>query len=351
MPIVKGVVHATIFSFPNYLLFIIYLDTFSMKKDLILITTYVPDDKRQQLLRKFVYSINNEKYDIMISSHSFVPQDIFDRADYVVYEKKNDIDFDIENKFYFYFHGEDFTIKTTEVKKFNHFIPVIRHISSGLLYAKALGYDIVHYFEYDSLIEDDEELIENSRLLSEYSAVYYSLPHLSYPNSPISFNLNKISPKWFSLDENNYNNFLRWEYSTKLVEEYEYNLLNEVGGFFSKPFSVLEDKKIYVGLNSDLEDNKWVVPLYNKSNNSMIIFSWVENESDVNSNVIVLVNNNIIINVDRSVEKLWRSYEIGPIDYVKEIKIIVNNTVRRSYDFNQQNINEFIKHNQINKNV
>lgn len=321
-----------------------------MKKDLILITSFVPDNKRQQLLRNFVYNIDSEKFDIMISSHSFIPQDIFERCDYVIYEKKNDIDFNIENKFYFYFHGEDFTVKTTEVKKFNHFIPVIRHISSGLLYAKELGYEIVHYFEYDSLVECDDELVENSKLLSEYSAVYYSLPHLSYPNSPISFNLNKISPKWFSLDENNYNNFLRWEYSTKLVEEYEFNLLNEVGGFFSKPISVLGDKKIYVGLNSDLEDNKWVIPLYNKSNNSIIIFSWVENENDVNSKVIILINNSRIIEVDRGFEKLWRSYEIGTIDDVKEIKIIVNDTVRRSYNFNKQDINEFIKYNQINRN-
>jgi hypothetical protein len=68
-----------------------------MKKDLILITSFTPDQRRQQILRDLVYGIDNELFDIMVSSHSVVPLDISEKVDYLVYEKNNDIDFDFKN--------------------------------------------------------------------------------------------------------------------------------------------------------------------------------------------------------------------------------------------------------------
>lgn len=320
-----------------------------MKKDLILITAYVPDDRRQQMLRNLVYGINRNDFDIMISSHSFIPQDIFEKSDYVIYEQKNDIDFQVNNKFYFFFHDTNFSIISTEPKRYNHYVPVIRHISSGLIYAKSLGYENVHYFEYDSLIENDEELKENSKLLKKYSAVYYDPPHLSFPNSPISFNLNKISQRWFSLDRSNYEEFLRKPTSTKLVEEYEWILLNEGESLFKKQTLDLKSKNIHIALNHDLEDNKWIVPVYDPSNKSLFIFSWVESDEDVNSEVIIILNGERAIKINRSFKSLWSIHNLGGVNEVKEIKIIVNNQIRREYNFNKESIDDFIKHNYIKR--
>lgn len=321
-----------------------------MKKDLILITAYVPDEKRQQMLRNLVYNINKDNFDIMVSSHTLIPQDIFEKLDYFVYEKKNDIDYSFKNKFYFYFSNEDFTITSTEPKKYNHFIPVIRHISSGLLYAKNLGYEIVHYFEYDSLIRSDSELIENSKLLENYSAVYYELDHLDYPNSPISLNLNKISSKWFELNPHDYEKFLREENSSKLVEEYEWKLLNQTDSLYKKKSETLKLNNIDVALNHDLEDNKWVVPVYYAQNNSFFIFSWVENHDDVNSEVVVILNDEKTFKINRTMFGVWDLIDLGSIDDIKKIKILVNNSIRRDYDFDKIDINEFIKYNFIKNN-
>lgn len=320
-----------------------------MKKDLILITSFAPDTNRQQLLRNLVHNINKDNFDIMISSHSSIPSDIVEKSDYVIYEKNNDLDFNVDNKFYFYYHNTNFSIITTEIKKYSHFIPCIRLISSGLLYARSLGYNVAHYIEYDSLIEDDTELIENSKLLEEHSAIYYQLQHLSYPNSPISFNLNKISENWFSLDKKNYENFLTKPNSSKIIEEYEWILLNESEGLFKKQRSDLKEKKIYVALSDDLEDNKWIVPFYDSVNNSMSIFSWVEHDSEVNSEVLIILNNQKVIQMNRSFKSLWSIYNLGDINDVKQIKIIVNGVVRRDYNFNEQDINIFIKHNYIKR--
>ena len=321
-----------------------------MTKDLILITTFVPDIRRQQMLRDLVYNIDKTKFDIMVSSHSSIPQDVFDKVDYMIYEKQNAIDFKVENKFYFFFYNDLFTIKTTEPKKYNHFIPVIRHIISGLSYAKNLGYKNVHYFEYDSLILDSTELLENSNLLKTYSAIYYELPHMQFPNSPISLNLDKISQLWFDLDNENFNKFLKEENSTKLVEEYEWFLLNQSGNIMKKNIDNLIKKNIKVALNYDLESNKWVIPIHNKETDDICIFSWVENHEDVNSDVVVIINENRIINLNRKNLGTWELIPISKTNDVKKIKIIINDVVKYNYDFNKTSIDKFVKHNFLSKN-
>jgi hypothetical protein len=318
-----------------------------MKKDLILITCFVPDEKRQQMLRDLIYNINKDDYDIMISSHSRIPEDVFNKIDFFVYEKENALDFKYSNKFHFFYGSSIQQIKTTEPKKYNHFIPVIRHIISGLIYARSLGYKKVHYFEYDSLIKNDKELKENSKLLDEYSAVYYQPKHLPYPNSPISFNLDEISEKWFDLDYANFESFLKKPKSTRLVEEYEWDLLNSKGKIYKKDFQDLSDNQIYAALNSDIEKNKWIVPVYKKENNSINIFSWVENEEDAGSDVVVVVNDSKVIKINRPFRGYWSLDLLGDISEIKKIKIIVDDQVSRKYEFNEETINEFIVNNFI----
>jgi hypothetical protein len=108
-------------------------------KDLILILNYSPDNKRQELLRNLINNINNYEFDIMIVTHSFVPQDISDKVDYVIYEKENLLLTDIKSKYTMEFVNDDFSVKTTECKKYNHGFAVLRLILLGLKSAKKLS--------------------------------------------------------------------------------------------------------------------------------------------------------------------------------------------------------------------
>jgi len=58
--------------------------------DLIVITSYHPTLQQEDILRNLVNNILNlsKDFDIMISSHSFVPKDICDKVNYVIYDKK-----------------------------------------------------------------------------------------------------------------------------------------------------------------------------------------------------------------------------------------------------------------------
>lgn len=310
-------------------------------KNLILITAFCPDSKRQDILRKLVYNIDKNNFDILLTSHSLVPEDILNKVDYFVFDRNNILDYDLDKKFSFYFSNQEFVVKTTEPKKYNHFVACIRLITTGLMYAKNLGYKVVHYYEYDSLISNFDELLENSKILENYSAVYYDLPVLGYPNSPMSFHLDKISKKWFDISLENFYEFLLRPKSTKIIEQYQWELLLDSGSLYKKNKSELESKGIKVGTYYDLELNNWIVPVYDSRTDKICIFSRVESEEEEGSTAIVIVNDERIYKLNRSQKYHWSIIDLGNVNEVNKIKIIVNNEVSRSYDFNEISLEDF----------
>ena len=64
------------------------------KKDLILITAYTPDDIRKKYLENLLSSIDSNKFDILISSHSNISEKAFNMCDYFIYNKENIILYD-----------------------------------------------------------------------------------------------------------------------------------------------------------------------------------------------------------------------------------------------------------------
>ena len=168
-------------------------------KELILITSHAPSNEKQELLRNLVNDTKDKGYDVMVSTHVFVPKDIVDSVDFIIYEKENRLLTDLKHKKVMNFWSVDGTLKvnTTETFKFNHAFAMIKLLVNGLSYAKQLGYEKVHFFEYDTKINSFVEIETNSKLLDEYNTIYYVPPGLPWPSAPISLNLNKMSD-WYT---------------------------------------------------------------------------------------------------------------------------------------------------------
>ena len=312
-------------------------------KELILITSHTPDNKREELLRNLVKGINNKEYDIMVVSHTLIPKDIMDGLDYFIFDKKNPLLFDIKDKAMSIFENKNFTIYTTETKKYNHGLAFLRLLKIGLTNAKKLNYKKVHFFEYDSLIRDFKELQENSELIESLGVVCYKPTGIDWPNSPMSFNLEKISELWFELSDDGYYNFMIDKYS-KLSEEYQMYLINKGGEYVFKNVLDLKDKGIDVGLYVDSENFPWFVIVYDMSKNKLVFFGW--NESDKECNIKVISNNSSVL-TKKINPTFWTLIEIGVFDEINHIMIVVNDEIKNILDFNLIEKNIFKQRNHL----
>jgi hypothetical protein len=301
-------------------------------KDLILITNYSPDSNREQLLRDLVNDVKNENYDIMISTHSFVPKDIFDNVNYVIYDKENLLLTDINSKVGFFYKNDKFTIKSTEIYGFNHAVAGFKLLSLGLVNAKNLGYKKVHHFEYDSRILKTLEIENNSKLIDIHSVVFYLPTNLQFPNSPISFNLDMISEGWFDVSNKKIMSFMEGN-NTKMCEQYQQTLIDEIGNYYQKKVSDLESNNILVGINVAPIKHPWVVCVYNKITNKLILFCWTTNE--INDIEVKLIVNNSKLSYYIVKPNCWIIRDIDDIDNIENILIIVNNEIRNYLDMSK----------------
>jgi hypothetical protein len=299
-------------------------------KELILITSHTPDNNREHLLRNLVKCVKNTEYDIMVVSHTSIPKDIMEDVDYFFFEKKNSLLYNIKDKAMSIFENNDFIIRTTETKKYNHGIAFLRLLKAGLINAKNLKYKKVHFFEYDSLITDFQEIEENSKLIESVGVVCYKPTGISWPNSPISFNLEKISKLWFELSEDNYYEFMSDRYS-KLSEEYQMYLIKDGGEYVFKDILVLNDKGINVGLQVDSEKFPWIVVVHNGSINEMTFFG--KNETINQIEVKIIINNKDIFSKNIN-PNLWSLFKVGNFNEVNHVIIMVNNEIKNILDFN-----------------
>ena len=145
-------------------------------KDLILISNYSETYEKQEVLRVLVNQINNykEHFDLMIVSHTIVPEDISNKCEYVLFDKKNELIFDWDMRCRPWFNpGNTRQIMSIFTGNFNTHLAIWRMIILGNSVAKNLGYNKVHHIEYDTSINDFSELIENSKLLDNNNSVYY----------------------------------------------------------------------------------------------------------------------------------------------------------------------------------
>lgn len=310
-----------------------------MKKELMLITSYTPDLYREELLRTLVRQINKDVYDIMVVSHSYIPNDIMNSIDYFFFEKELYLMFDPKDRQTTIFGNNMFRINTFEAKNYNHGRSFLRLLKMGMSNAKKLGYKKVHFYEYDSEILDFSEIEENSVLLDENAHVYYVPKHLPWPNSPISFNLDLVSSLWFDLSDEDYLHFLN-NTTSKISEEYEMRMINDGGKSFIKRVSEIDTTKIKIGLRVDHEKNRWYVPIYNKNENTMMFFGWNE-YANYTQEARVIVN-------DKQVFKFvvtprnWVLNNLAKFDDVETMMVIVDGVVKYQNDFRKCDI-EFFK--------
>jgi hypothetical protein len=318
-------------------------------KDLIIVGSYCPDSEREGLLDECISSLQKVKddFDILICSHSQIPKYVIDKVDYFFYDKNNELIYDMKylNQPWFSpFNG--LTILSTMVSNSSTYLAAYRLFIFGLGLAKAMGYNKVHWLEYDSYINNPDEFYDNSRLLEDFSNVLYKKEsklfelNLDYGYGFFqSINTSKLDSTFL-------------EYNKKKLLEILLKSGSKTNEKISQEIFELNDNKIYYkdykvlfNDNNRFELSKltkkdsmdyWTVPFYDNKNDTLKVIVWNhKDEEPINVNFIV--NGDILLNFKDIGKWEWSIKEVGNINNDYEIVIIVNNKIKTIFTLNDKN--------------
>lgn len=320
-------------------------------KDLIFISAYCPDENRESILRELVISLNKfkERFDIMVVSHTTIPLDIQKKVDICVFDKKNEIltDWDLLNQPWFNPNDER-RIQSSFLSKKNTHLAIWRMFILGFSLAKNAGYKKIHAIEYDSIISNTDEFVENSNLLEKYDYVAYIKKAPTVDDilfgSFLSINLDKIHPFLLKLDEDAIKQMIR-DSSSKSPELLLQNLIDESNNVFYKDRVILDNKGNKFGIIDGQIENEfipWGLPFYDPLTNKIDFLVWnTKNPNGVEYSIIV--NRNKFIYIDKTLLNHWRLVSLGSIDEIETILVLENNKLKDNYIISTEEEKEIFK--------
>ena len=309
-------------------------------KEIILISAYTPDLKRQDDLRNLVISLKDLNYRICLVTHTSTPQDIIDRCDYFLYDKENEVLYDPEIKYWYNHTFKNIAFSFVDYSTIStHMLPVFRMYLGGLMYLKSLGEEIVHMIEYDTIVKNKEMWDQNVEILKEKDAVFYSFPRFYENNNLVCvYGFQSVNVKNIPYD---LLFFSQPELKTQYLNYYQsqkFPIFERM--IFDNVWSKLNYHVFELNSEDDLEQSFTTNTIRVKSNfpptnihffeNKFHVFSCNNTEDSINLDVIINKKHNIntIINPNT-----WFWYPLN-FDNIEHIKIFINNILLKELDLN-----------------
>tara|TARA_R110000796_G_scaffold189288_1_gene306182 strand:- start:785 stop:1732 length:948 start_codon:yes stop_codon:yes gene_type:complete len=310
-------------------------------KDLIIINSYTPDYEREELLRSFVKQIDKTDFDLMVVSHSRLPDDLYEIVDFFIFDKENELKYDLYSKMETWWGNSNLGIKTTEAKPFNHNIAAYKLFFVGINNAKNLGYKKAHVIEYDTSLKDMSFFEDNSKLLDEYSIVYYKNPVNITPvlvSFPMSYNIDELHEGWFTFQKEE---ILRGPIKT--LEDWEFKMVTEQSNTYAKSSDDLHSEDITINLYCAFGEEIWTCPVVDEENNLNLFNNNIQKDT---LDVKVVINETIIKNINTKPYN-WSCLPLISYKDINTLLIIKDQKEIIKYDFTQINKEDYKKMNRI----
>jgi hypothetical protein len=311
-------------------------------KDLILISNYSETYEKQEVLRNLVSQIYKQKshFDLMIVSHTIVPEDISNKCEYVLYDKKNELIYDWDLRCKPWFNpGNTRQIMSIFTGNYNSHLAIWRMIILGNGLAKNLGYTKVHHIEYDASINDFSELIENSKLLDNNNCVHYVKSQNTVDDilfgSYQAYRIDTLHNDLLVLNEDKIKEQIKVN-EDKSPEMMLQKLLTSSGKTIIKSKFSLDKNDNNFGLtHSKLasEHTAWCLPYYDELTNKLGFVIWNMEEQNGTINVKLIYNDNQMIDFGDILPQHWTMRDIDDFNNAEKMIVILNNKIRNTFDF------------------
>lgn len=307
-------------------------------KDLILISAYCPDEKRQIILDNLINSLPKDQFDVLITSHTPIPSYIQNKVNYVFYDEKNPLYHNMESAPYYWnqIKSQNGYVRHTKLHNPLHILAILRLKRFGYQIAKMLGYQKLHCLEYDSLVLNSSIFNINNTLLDSYSAVIYENEELgdnSMHGSFKSINLNQISNELLEYNESKIKNYFKTTLGRMLPEQYGFDLFSKLNVFIEPSQSF--KSFIKTSFNSSNENLFQIIP-YTRDENLMLYYY-----NDSSNNPI-----NFTLQLDDHIEEVtikplvWVYKPLGVFKDFSYIKVTIQDKLYFELDFNKDNNRE-----------
>ena len=305
-----------------------------MNKELILVLAYCPDKKRKEIFFEFLKQLQNfrDTYDILVSSHTPLDTHFFDYFDYFYYDKNNIILTDIEyrqNGFFCPF--DNYVIWSSYIGSGNTIKAILDLLIPSISIAKNLKYEKIHFFEYDTKITSNAELIENSKLLDEYDYVIYNAEDThKIAGGLLSFKTNFVVDEW---KENNEETLKKSYFGVypKAPENILFNQIKNQRKFIEKNYHELKLNGIEINIVHENRSN-WNVPFFDPKDSNLKFISFNNTSSEYDIKVIV---NNKMYNVGIIKPRNWKIISLLENFYdVEYVTVLKNNEKILHLEFN-----------------
>jgi hypothetical protein len=305
-----------------------------MNKELILILAYCPDKKRKEIFFDFLKQLQifRDTYDILVSSHTPLDTNFFDYFDYFYYDKNNVILTDIEYRQNgFFCPSDNYVIWSSYLGRGNTIKAILDLLIPSISIAKNLKYEKIHYFEYDTKIISDTELVENSKLLDEYDYVIYNAEDThKIAGGLLSFKTNFVVDEW---KENNEETLKKSYFGVypKAPEKILYNQIKNQRKFIEKNYHDLKLNGIEINIVHENRSN-WNVPFFDPKDSNLKFVSFNNTNSEYDVKVIV---NNKLHNLGIIKPRNWKIISLLENFYdVEHVTVLKNNEKILYLEFN-----------------
>lgn len=122
------------------------------KKGIVCIPAYVNNEQRKEILKNCITSCKKLGMDIMVVSHSVLPEDIIKMVDYYVYDSDNTFSNGSHIILWKLFSG----VKINILSKYSHEYPILKLIRNMLHTAKANGYTFFYAVDFDNIFSEED---------------------------------------------------------------------------------------------------------------------------------------------------------------------------------------------------
>lgn len=321
-----------------------------MKKELIIIGAHCPDNERLELLSNCVNSMQKlrDDFDILICSHTHIPSNISSKVDYTFLDNNNEYSTELYRRNLSVITFGETVVTSCYVNNQNYYLAVYRLVTTGFGLAKLYGYDKAHYMEYDMLVGEKSEFIENSELLNSYGAVLYKGSRDSkLYDHPFAYGiLQSIRVDKMSNDICGFNRDRLLDildnslYKTNEPISESIHMSNDMGVYYKDISNLLDNKfEILLSENTKKENRvHWLVPFYNTETNNVDFLAYNNLDRDVD--VSVISNGVCLFNKTMS-SQTWNMFPLGDINTDYRIKILYDNTFKSDIIIDRNNLEEF----------